>query len=461
MGQSTSRAQRIADEIAQQIAEGRTPTGTRLPSVRAAARVHGVSKNTIVDAYDRLVATGYVVPQRGSGFYAAPLQARTPDTKPKHFTEAVDLVSLLREQLDRNYAVRAGDGRPPTGWMASPEISRYLKHGSAHREDADSFEYGRPQGFTPLREVIARALVERAINAYPDQVMLTFGANHAFDLIIRHFVEPGDAVVVETPGYYPLFGKLRLANARIAGVSRGPEGVDLDQLEQLARRHRPRLMFVQPLAHNPTGGSMSLANMHRLLRLAERHDLVLVENDPFGDILPRAAPRLAALDALQRVIYVGTVSKTLSAALRSGYIVAPQRFVTSLTDIKMLTVVNTSGTVERTLHDMITRGLYRRHLTRLRNLVARAGAEAASSLQAAGLPGVEPPTGGYYLWCPLPAHVDDMEVAREASARNIFLAPGALFSHADTPEPPALRINIAYATDPRLLGFLRDHVAAA
>ena len=459
MKPTPSRAQSIADEIARQIEQGRIVTGSRLPSVRTAAGLYGVSKNTVVDAYDRLVATGFVEPRRGSGFYATPLPSHNRHRKPRHFTEAIDLVSLLREQLNQHYQVRAGDGRPPLEWIAASELSRYLRHGSQINKDTESFEYGRPEGFTPLREMIARQLADRAIDVYIDQVLLTFGANHAFDLIIRHFVEPGDTVLVESPGYYPLFGKLRLANANIVGISRRADGPDLEVLARQARRYQPRLMFVQPSAHNPTGGSMTLAAMHRLLRVAEQHDLNLVEDHAFADILPRTTPRLAALDALERVIYVGTVSKTLSAALRSGYIVARPDWIASLTDIKMLTVVNTSGTTERMLYDMIRRGLYRRHLTRLQDRVAQATADTLSRMSTLGFGDIEPPTGGFFMWCPLPNGMDDLELARQASAEGIFLAPSSLFCPAPETVPAALRINIAYGSDPQLLSFLGKQLA--
>lgn len=283
---------------------------------------------------------------------------------------------------------------------------------------------------------------------------------HADD-IRRPVGRVGDAVLVETPGYYPMFGKLRLQRARTIGVPRGPDGLDLTCLEQAIREHRPRLLFVQPMAHNPTGTSMSLQNMHAVLRIAEQHDLTVIEDDPFGDILPRATPHLASLDALNRVIYVGTFSKTLSASLRCGYIAANRALIRSLTDIKMLTVVNGSSVIERMVHEMIVRGRYRRHMARLRDRVGKAGAEAVAALRGIGLENIQPPTGGYYIWCPLPGDVDGLALAHRASAQGIFLAPGHLFTLGDRDAAPALRINIAHARHPRLLRFLQDEVIRA
>lgn len=459
MAHTKPLVEQIVDDVTRLIERGALSPDARLQSIRSMAADYGVSKNTIVEVFDRLVATGYVYARRGAGFYVARVSPHSASGPPQHFAQAINLVSLLREQLNQSYEVRAGDGRLPASWMEISDLGKQLNRGWKHSSDAaDDFEYGRPQGYTPLRETLARKLLDRAIPVAPEQILLTFGANHALDLIVRHFVDPGDPVLVETPGYYPLFGKLRLQKARIVGIPRGPAGLDLECLENQAREHRAKLLFVQPMAHNPTGCSMTLSEMHRLLRVAERLDLTVIEDDPFADILPRGTPHLASLDALQRVIYVGTFSKTLSASLRCGFIAANSSVVSSLTDLKMLTVVNSAGSTERVIHNLISRGSYRRHLSRLRDRVTQSGAEALAKLRETGIEGIEPPGGGYYIWCPLPDHIDDVDLARRASSSGIFLAPGSLFRHTDSQGAPALRLNIAYAGDPKLIDFLRGHI---
>ncbi|QUJ67160.1 PLP-dependent aminotransferase family protein [Photobacterium sp. GJ3] len=453
-----TRAQEISEIFRQKIEEDQWTAGSCLPSIRRAAQSFGVSKNTIIDAYDQLVASGYVIPRKGSGFYVQAAHRPHLDTKTKHFTEAVDLISLLREQLEQYYEVRAGDGRLPPSWMDNVDIRRYFKRIVPDHELGDEFEYGNPQGLLGLREDISRTLMERAISAHPDQVLMTFGANHALDLIVRHFVKPGEPVLVETPGYYPMFGKLRLQGAELIGIQRSQQGLDIEALTQACREHRPRLLFVQPIAHNPTGTSMSLQNMHAVLRVAETYNLTIIEDDPFGDILSRAIPHLASLDALNRVIYVGSFSKTLSASFRCGYIAASRTLIHSLTDIKMLTVVNGSSFIERMIHDMIIRGRYRRHMTRLRDRVTKAGAEAVLALRRIGFDNIYPPTGGYYIWCPLPSGIDGVVLARKASAQGIFLAPSHLFELNHTEGCSALRMNIAHVQNPKLLEFLQSEL---
>jgi DNA-binding transcriptional MocR family regulator len=449
-----SRIERIVTAVQRLIADGHLAPGQRVDSIREAARDYGVSKNTVVEAYDRLVAQGALDSRAGSGFFVAQQRRAVRDARPSLIVEATDHVSLLREQLDRHYDVRVGDGRPPSDWTERSEIARHLWLKGSRSETPVEHGYGAPQGYEPFRERIAQMLIERAIGVGPDQILTTFGANHGLDLIVRHHIEPGDAVLVDSPGYYPLFGKLRLSRATIVPVLRTPDGPDLDDLEAKAAYHRPKLYFTQTLAHNPTGTTMPLAAMHRLLQASERHGFGIVEDDPFADILPALTPRLATLDQLARVIYVGTFSKTLSASLRSGFLAGSREMIASLTDVKMLSVVNSSGYVERVIHDLMARGHFRRHMRRLQERVARAGETAMAALRQAGFEGLRAPAGGYYLWCPLPEGLNDIELARDAAREGIFLAPSSIFTIEKVGYQPAMRVNVAYADDPRFLDFM-------
>ncbi|MFG1346989.1 PLP-dependent aminotransferase family protein [Xanthobacter autotrophicus DSM 431] len=447
--------------LTERIDRGLVRPGEKLPSIRSAFAAFGVSRNTLVEAYERLAATGRIEARPGSGFYVR--ATRVPAAAPPAPTvvEAVDSVWLLREQLEQHYDVRVGDGRPPPSWMEGSEVGRYLK--PINRPGTRPFpaSYGSPFGFPLLREAIATLVSERAIAADPARVLMTQGANHALDLIVRTLVEPGDAVLVDSPGYYPLFGKLRLAKARTFGVRRTAEGPDAADLAEKAAATGAKLFFTQSLAHNPTGCSLTPAVAYRVLQVAERHDLTIVESDPFADILPPARPRLAALDQLERVIYVGTLAKTLSASLRCGYVVASPALVERLGALKMVTSVNSSGYVERIVHDLITSGQYRRHLKRLRGRVDAATASAQATLGRLRLPIFGPPGGGFYLWCALPEGMDDSALSRQAAERGILIAPGAVFSPGAEPHTPAMRINVAYVDDPRFERFMAERLAAA
>jgi DNA-binding transcriptional MocR family regulator len=340
--------------------------------------------------------------------------------------------------------------------MEGSEIGRHLKPLNRPGARALPDSYGSPLGFQPLRERIALTLAERSIQIDAAQVLLTHGANHALDLIIRHLVAPGDTVLVDSPGYYPLFGKLRLAKATMVGVKRDADGPDLDDLAEKVANTSAKVFFTQSLAHNPTGCSITMPVAHRVLRIAAAHDLLIVENDPFADVVPTASVRLAALDQLERVVYIGTFAKTLSASLRSGYVTADKPLIEALCDLKMLTTVNSSGYVERIIHDLIVTGQYRRHLKRLASRIDEAARLSRDILHDLNLPILGHPAGGFYMWCALPQGTSDIELSRRAAEQDILLAPGSIF-HADHADhSPAMRVNIAYADKPAFRTFMRQ-----
>ena len=452
-----SRIDTIVARISRSIDEGLLQPGRRMSSLRLAAEENDVSKNTMVEVYDRLVALGRLEVRRGSGFYVRAAR-RSIIEPPPHMSEAIDIVSLLREQLHQTHPVRVGDGRPPASWTEDSELGRHLRLNPAKGGLPVEHGYGDPLGYRPLRTHIGLMLAERSIQVSPDQILLTFGVNHGLDMIIRHLLQPGDKVLVDSPGYYPLFGKLRLARVEVIGVRRLADGPDLDDLTAQIAQHAPKAFFTQSLAHNPTGGSIALPVAHRLLQIAARSGMFVIEDDPFADVLPASAPRLAALDQLERVIYLGTFSKTLSASLRIGYVAASPSVSKALTDMKMLTVVNSSGYLERMVSDLITSGQYRHHLKRLKDRIGKATARALENMERLGLPIFAAPSGGYYIWADLDPRLDDLDVARRASEQGIFIAPGSVFFPERHNPRPGMRINIAHADDPQFLKFMRDEM---
>jgi DNA-binding transcriptional MocR family regulator len=223
-------------------------------------------------------------------------------------------------------------------------------------------------------------LSELGIAAQAPQIVLTQGTSQALDLIMRHFIKPGDAVLVDDPGYYNLFGNLRLHGARLLGVPRNADGPDIAALEQFAKEHRPRIYFTQSVMHNPTGTNMSPHVSFRVLQLADKFDFLVVEDDIFCDLQIRKTPRLAALDQLDRVIYARSFSKTLSGSLRVGFLAARQPIAEDLADVKMLTSITSSQFNERLLYGMLVDGHYRKFLSRLHKSLDEARLAAIHAL---------------------------------------------------------------------------------
>ncbi|MEM5583526.1 PLP-dependent aminotransferase family protein [Roseibium sp. AS2] len=457
-----TRVDEIVEKVTLMLEAGAYKAFERLPSVRHGARAHGVSKNTMAEAYDRLVARGLLEARPGSGYYISQVRPDTPAPSAPHVAAAVDGISLLREQLEKHYEVRPGDGRPPPFWMEGSELRRHFAVAKVPYPEEIQFGYGSFWGFGPLRDRLRIQLLERSIPVQPDGLLLTNGVNHGLDLIIRHLTEPGDTVFVDEPGYYPLFSKLTFAKLNIVGIRRDRDGPDLDDLAAKLAVHRPKMFFTQSHGHNPTGGSLSPSRSFGLMQLAERWGILLVENDALSDILPSTLPRLAALNELSRVLYLGSFSKTLSASLRCGYVAGSPEIIRRLADIKMITQVNSSEHVERFVFNLIQAGHYLRHLRRLRGRVEEAYKAAFGSLEALGLSLMESSVPGFYLWAEFPGEIDEQELCAEASRASIFISPGSVFyPNRKTRRRAAMRVNAAYGTDPRFLGFLDDFLKRA
>lgn len=454
-------ASQVSAEIEARIRAGGLAVGARLPSLRQGAQQFGVAKNTMVEAYDRLVARGVLAVRPGSGFYVRQQFPAPAIPERPHLQQAVDAATLLSEQLERRFRTRIGEGRPPSAWIEGVVATRHLRQALAGHGGKSGQHYDDPAGYLPLRETLAGMLAERAIKVDPTNIVMTFGGNHAFDLIIRQLVRPGDPVLVESPGYYPLFAKLKLIGARMIPVTRTLRGPEPAMLDAAAKASGARVFFTQSLAQNPTGGSLDLPTAHQILRVAEENGLTIVEDDIFGDLLPATAPRLAALDGSQRVLLVGSFAKTLSATLRVGYVAGPPQLLGALQAMKMLTVVNSCGHTERVVNATLADGAYRRHLGRLRRRIMDSAGILSAWARELGMAVHVDPAGGYYAWLRLPDGVSDSDLARRAAERDIFLAPGSIFYPDGSPgQSRHLRMNVAYAGDARVPRFLAEQCFA-
>lgn len=428
MKRSPTIAETLAQSIKRQIQQGAYIPGEKLPSLRTLSDLHGYSKNTVVAAFEILVGQGLVEPRRGSGFYVcSQTAARMSEDEPKSLDRAMNIVWMMREQFKTvQDAHPLGDGFPPIEWLSDLRLDKY--HPKVVRSGMGTvFRYGNRFGYQPLREHLVRRLESFGIGSTRSQILMTHGANSALDLVIRYFVPPGATVLVDDPGYYLLFGKLKLADARIIGVPRQADGPDLEVLEQMLIEHKPRLFFTQSVAHNPTGSDLSPGKAFRILKLAQEHDLLIVENDALADFKPLSSSRLSALDQLERTIYVGSFSKSFSASLRVGFIACSADLASELADLKTLISTNSSEYCERTVDVILKEGHYDKHMVRLRSKVTQATEAAHTALTSLGASIFGNSTQSLYLWASLPGVSDTHKLAQDLQHRKILIAPGRLF----------------------------------
>lgn len=452
-----TRIEMVMQYVRDRIKNKHWMAGAKVSSIRQAAVDLAVSKNTVTEAYDRLVAAGWLEPRPGSGYFVPEHRQSKRVAKVVSVAQAVDAATLLREQLIKHYEVRVGEGRPPLAWTASLDF-RAPKYRPADYGSGSAHGYDNPWGYDKLRAYLTKNFRDRGIVAYEENILTTFGANHALDLIVRQYLEPGDTVLVDSPGYYPLFAKLHLAGVNMVGVKRNVNGPDIKDLQAKALQYKPKMFFTQSQGHNPTGGYLSLSVGHRILLESAKHNFLVVEDDPFADILPGHLPRLVNLDQLERVIYIGTFSKTLSAGLRLGYLAANEDIAAALCDLKMLTMASSSGISERMLYEFIAAGSYLKYIRKLKSKVQVCSKQSIAALRQIGLDVFCEPANGFYMWVYLSPQDNEQSLVSDASDKNIFIAPGHLFIPDQQEHRPAMRVNIAYASDPRFVSFMQSRL---
>lgn len=430
--------------------------GERLPSVRGLAASMKVARSTVVEAYDRLVAEGLIRARRGSGFFVATHGPAMPVLAPggRPAERAVDPFWVSRQALDTDAAtLKPGCGWLPADWMPGDLLRRAFR-ALARADDAILSDYGGTRGALPLRRILASRFAEEALDVSPHQIILTGSGTQSIDLICRFLLRPGDTVLVDDPCYFNFRALLKAHQVTLIGVPMTSVGPDLAAFEAALFAHRPKLYVTNSALQNPTGATLSMQTAHRVLVLAAAHDLTIVEDDIFADFEPSPSPRLAILDGLERVIRIGSFSKTLSASLRCGYIAARPDWIEELVDLQIATQFGGAGpVVTEIIGHVLAGGGYRKHMDALRRRLTRARGSVLAELRSLGLEPWLEPRGGFYLWCRVPDGIDTAEIARRALAEDVVLAPGNVFS-VNQSAGDFLRFNVAQCGEPRLWDVL-------
>jgi GntR family transcriptional regulator/MocR family aminotransferase len=428
------------------ILSGRLKAGARLPPTRELAKELAVSRNTVLGAYQQLLAEGYIVGAVGSGTFVA-------RTLPEEMLQALAITpqavgdNSRRSQLSKRGQRLAAAlpnlgervfGKPLPFRCATPDYASFpfdvwgrlmAKH--SRNPSADLLGYVYPAGFPRLRVAIADYLKSaRAVRCEPEQVIIVPGSQIALDVAAHILLDAGETALMEDPGYFGVRGVFARAGLRLAPMPVDAEGVSIKAIRK--NRHGARLLYVTPSHQFPLGITMSLARRLELLEWARQAKAWIIEDDCDGEYryTGRPVPSLQGLDGGQRVIYTGTFSKVLFPSLRIGYLVAPPGLVDAFVKGRVMTDLHSATIPQAALADFIEEGHFVRHLRRMRKLYAERQASllAAAKAELAGLLEIEEREAGMHLTAWLPRGVDDQAAARAAQAHNLIALPLSAFS---------------------------------
>ncbi len=389
----------ISSQIRTLILRGDLPAGQRLPSTRQMGKELGIARSTVMEAYDQLLAEGYLESREGSGTSVA------QGIRPQPHRQNEPSPNLLLH----SHGARKDN---PPGLVNFQSGIPALEHfpagewGRLYRQRCDSLpatalRYNSPAGVDELREAIAGWLLRmRGLRAAPDQIMITTGATQGLRLVAHLLSQPDSLALVEDPVHRGLVEVITRAGYTVEGIAADAQGMDTRQLHHLPhdRAARCAFVYVTPSHQYPTGGILSAPRRQTLVDFAHSHNCMLVEDDYDGEFRFEGTP-ISALRELspERVIYIGSFSKILAPALRIGFAVVPTTLVPRWIEEKQYTDVHTDALTQRTLASFITSGALERHIWKMCKLYKRKrlhllqclqkqfGSSFAASGQAAGL----------------------------------------------------------------------------
>jgi len=414
-GSRTPLHQQITSQIRQLVDDGTLTVGAALPSSRSLAERLGVNRSTVCQAYQELWALGYLDSRAGS-YTRVRARAR--------------LVAVPD---------RAGAGVIDWGEASSPTAAALFEHASSYLPEPDGegivslsrldmdprlfpreelrrcvnrvlsrdgdrlLRYGDRQGELALREVIADRARTHGMAVSPEQVLVTNGSQQAIDLVLRLLAPPGSSVALEAPTYSAVIPLVAGHGLGALGVPMGDDGLDLEHLESLLGRERPRLLYTIPNFHNPTGITTDQAHREALLGICQRHRLPLVE-DGFEEemkYLGGVTLPIKSMDAGQVVVYLGTFSKVLFPGIRIGWVIADPECIRRLAAVKRFSDLSSSGVLQAAMAELCREGHYEAHVRRMHKVFRRRMEVALAALRR-HLPGEvvswTEPVGGYLVW---------------------------------------------------------------
>ncbi|WP_446924810.1 aminotransferase-like domain-containing protein, partial [Klebsiella pneumoniae] len=298
-----------------------------------------------------------------------------------------------------------------------------------------------------LRRFMVNYLNDRSLSATVDNILLTSGASRALDLISSAFLTAGDTVLVDEPGYCNFLSSMLGKHIKLIGVPWTTEGPDTNKIEEILKQQKIKFYFTNPWLQNPTGASITLNVAHKLLNLAERYNLTVVEDNASGELLSSSSISLAAFAGLNRVIHVGSFSKSISPAFRVGYIVAEAEILTILMQHKMMTGLTSSFFSEQLVLNVLNQPTYRRHIKLLRSRLAQAQQEFSHFLSEQKWEVFCTPENGYFIYGrPIGEETDSRKLAEEAKKVGLLFAPGYLF-HPGHISSTWTRFNVAFCIE--------------
>ncbi|MED3549648.1 PLP-dependent aminotransferase family protein [Cytobacillus praedii] len=424
----------IAEFIENGIADGTFPPDKPLPSERYLAKELNINRSTVVSAYDELESNGLVQRIRGSGtMISQDIWGITKKRIPS-WNRYIEAGSFL-PNLPLNQRIRKEMEEKKLINLASGELSEDLFPTSALREITFTrsfigrLGYDHPQGNAVLRMTIAKHVKElRNIETNSSSILITSGAQQALHLVVQCLLKPGDAVLIEDPSYHYNLPIFQTAGIKTYYLPVNDEGIDTDELLALHKKHRIRMIFLNPVFQNPTGTLLRKSQQKAILDISSEHGIPVVEDDPYSLMAfnGERVSTLKSMDTHGNVLYISSLSKVVASGLRIGWIIGPRSVIERLSDAKQQIDFGHASFTQWIANDFLESAHFHSHIQKLVKELEKRCKQIVSSLNYFLKDQVEftIPQGGIHIWCKLKRDVDEMKLLEHAIKQGVIYVPG-------------------------------------
>lgn len=442
--------EQIVDWIKSHIESGDWTVGTKIPTQRQLATQFNVNRSTVQLALDELKADGLLESKMGSGVFVANhswnilLNRSQPNWK-QHIESSIHkpnyhTIQLINEYEQYDHIIRLGTGELSPDLLPTKQMEQSFKDITL---DAKSMGYSAPQGNERLRMILCEYLKKRGIQTAPKNILIVSGALQALQLIAIGLLEEGSVVFHEQPSYLSSVHSFQSAGMKMISITRN---VNLADNLRAFKRKRQSLFYCVPTLHNPTGYNWSGIEKENLYQACNELQIPIIEDDVYHELLfEPSSPAIKSFDTSGQVLYIGSVSKTLSPGLRIGWVVAPTPVIERLADIKMQTDYGSSAFSQEIVAHWISTGLYEKHLDYLREQLRKRAVfiEKILEQQFNRIATWKKSEGGFYIWLRFNKPIVNKSLFLDLLNQNVLINPGYIYDPSDLHH---IRLSYAYAT---------------
>ncbi|MEH7610654.1 PLP-dependent aminotransferase family protein [Gottfriedia acidiceleris] len=425
----------LAEFIEEGIVNGTFPLDKPLPSERHLAKEFNINRSTVVAAYDELESNGLIERNRGSGTTISKDIWGITKKRIPSWNRYVEAGSFL-PNLPVTQRIRQKTAEDKLINLASGELSedlfpmKTLREITSTRSFIGSLGYDHPQGYKILRETIAKHVKQyRKINTDSSSILITSGAQQALYLVVQCLLNPGDSVAIEDPSYAYNLPIFKSAGVKTYLLPVDHNGVNPADIIELHKKHRIRMLFLNPTYQNPTGTNLSLERRRSILDISSELGIPVIEDDPYSltSFNGETISTLKSLDENGNVLYISSLSKIVASGLRIGWIIGPKPVIERLSDAKQQIDFGHSSFTQWIANDFLEADKFHLHIKNLVKQLEKRRNQIVKSLQFYLMDQVEfiQPQGGIHIWCKLKKEVNEVQLLEESIKRGVIFAPGS------------------------------------